>query len=128
VGEDGSVFELDGRRALVTGGSSGIGRAMAEALVGAGAEVVLVARTTGPLERTAAELGPGVRWVAGDVAVAEQVFTDDPDRAAALAARTLIGRNGTTDDFRGVAVFLCSDASAFVTGQAIAVDGGFSAS
>jgi NAD(P)-dependent dehydrogenase (short-subunit alcohol dehydrogenase family) len=101
---------------------------MAEALVGAGAEVVLVARTTGPLERTAAELGPGVRWVAGDVAVAEQVFTDDPDRAAALAARTLIGRNGTTDDFRGVAVFLCSDASAFVTGQAITVDGGFSAS
>ncbi len=47
--------------------------------------------------------------------------------ADALAARTLIGRNGTPDDFAGIAVFLASDASAYVTGQLICVDGGFSA-
>ena len=47
--------------------------------------------------------------------------------ADALAARTLIGRNGTPEDFAGVAVFLASDASAYVTGQLICVDGGFSA-
>jgi NAD(P)-dependent dehydrogenase (short-subunit alcohol dehydrogenase family) len=47
--------------------------------------------------------------------------------AEALAARTLIGRNGTADDFAGIAVFLASDASAYVTGQLICVDGGFSA-
>jgi NAD(P)-dependent dehydrogenase (short-subunit alcohol dehydrogenase family) len=47
--------------------------------------------------------------------------------ADALAARTMIGRNGTPDDFAGIAVFLASDASAYVTGQLICVDGGFSA-
>ncbi|MEU8612607.1 SDR family NAD(P)-dependent oxidoreductase, partial [Actinoplanes sp. NPDC048791] len=38
------LFGLTGRTAVVTGGSSGIGRAMAGALGGAGARVVLVAR------------------------------------------------------------------------------------
>lgn len=57
----------------------------------------------------------------------ESIFVDHPERAAALADRTMIGRNGTPADFRGIAVFLCSDAAAFITGQVIAVDGGFSA-
>jgi gluconate 5-dehydrogenase len=52
---------------------------------------------------------------------------DDPVRSAALAARTMIGRNGQPADFAGVAVFLASDASDYVTGQLICVDGGFSA-
>jgi NAD(P)-dependent dehydrogenase (short-subunit alcohol dehydrogenase family) len=43
-----------------------------------------------------------------------------------MAARTLIGRNGEPDDFAGAAVFLASAASAYVTGQSIFVDGGFS--
>lgn len=51
----------------------------------------------------------------------------DPARSAALAVRTMIGRNGLPADFEGVAVFLASAASAYVTGQAIFVDGGFSA-
>jgi gluconate 5-dehydrogenase len=51
----------------------------------------------------------------------------DPVRLAALAARTMVGRNGLPDDFAGAAVFLASGASAFVTGQIIRVDGGFSA-
>jgi gluconate 5-dehydrogenase len=45
----------------------------------------------------------------------------------ALAARTLIGRNSECSDFEGTAVFLASPASAYITGQAIFVDGGFSA-
>jgi NAD(P)-dependent dehydrogenase (short-subunit alcohol dehydrogenase family) len=51
----------------------------------------------------------------------------DPVRSAALAARTMIGRNGEPGDFEGIAIFLASRASAYVTGQLIRVDGGFSA-
>jgi gluconate 5-dehydrogenase len=51
----------------------------------------------------------------------------DPAKAAAAAARTFVGRNGTPEDFRGIAVFLAGDASSFITGQVICVDGGFSA-
>ncbi|MEM9642694.1 MAG: SDR family oxidoreductase [Pseudomonadota bacterium] len=52
---------------------------------------------------------------------------DDPARAAANAAQTCIGRNGRAEDLIGPALFLCSDASRFVTGQILYVDGGFTA-
>jgi gluconate 5-dehydrogenase len=55
-----------------------------------------------------------------------QAVASDPVRSAALAARTMVGRNGEPADFEGVAVFLASRASAYVTGQLIFVDGGFS--
>ena len=51
----------------------------------------------------------------------------DPARAQAMARSTMIGRNGTLVDLHGVAVFLASDASAFITGQTLFIDGGFSA-
>jgi NAD(P)-dependent dehydrogenase (short-subunit alcohol dehydrogenase family) len=51
----------------------------------------------------------------------------DPVRSAALAARTMTGRNGRPGDFEGTAVFLASRASDYITGQMIFVDGGFSA-
>ena len=51
----------------------------------------------------------------------------DPERMAAMAARTMTGRNGEPADFAGVAVFLASRASDYVTGQTLYVDGGFSA-
>jgi gluconate 5-dehydrogenase len=50
-----------------------------------------------------------------------------PEMVEALAARTMVGRNGEPDDFAGAAVFLASAAAGYVTGQAIFVDGGFSA-
>ena len=51
---------------------------------------------------------------------------DDPARAAAMAGRTLVGRNGELADFAGIAVFLAGPASGYLTGQTIFVDGGFS--
>jgi NAD(P)-dependent dehydrogenase (short-subunit alcohol dehydrogenase family) len=250
------LFSLDGRVAVVTGGSSGIGQEMARALALAGARVVLVARDQVRLVVAADTLkaagGSGVAWVAADLALRDEVaraaaeaeaafgppdilvncaginirpplsslsvqdwdltiavnltapfllgqrfgppmaargwgriinvtsqqaqrafansggygaskgglasltrsqseawarsgvccnsvcpgfvmtrlnahLASDPAVVAALAARTMTGRNGSATDFAGVAVFLASQASDYVTGQTLYVDGGFSA-
>ena len=52
---------------------------------------------------------------------------NDPERAARNAAQTCIGRNGELEDLDGPLLFFCSDASAYVTGQVLMVDGGFTA-
>ena len=249
------LFSLDGRVAVVTGGSSGIGEEMARALALAGARVVLVARDAARLGEAADQMkaaGGEVAWVSADLAERPQVqraadaaaaafgspdilvncagvnlrpplpelsidawdttmavnltapfllgqrlgpemaargwgriinvtsqqaqrafansggygaskgglasltrsqseawarsgvccnsvcpgfvptrlnahIARDSQLMAALAARTMVGRNGQAADFAGVAVFLASRASDYVTGQTLFVDGGFSA-
>lgn len=68
------LFGLKGKRALVTGGSSGIGEAMARALGLAGADVVLVSRRAAELraatQRLASE-GIAAQWLAADLATPE---------------------------------------------------------
>ncbi|MGW2632494.1 SDR family NAD(P)-dependent oxidoreductase [Streptomyces chattanoogensis] len=249
-----ALFSLSGRRALVTGGSSGIGRAVAEALGRAGADVILLARRADALRVAAGELraaGCSAEWVSVDLgdrdalrlgaeevvrrhgepdilvnaagvnprppmneltvpdwdrtmavnldapfllgqrfgprmaergwgriihiasqqairafgnsgaygvskaglaaltrsqaeawsrhgvsvnAIApgfvrtplnEAVFAD-PERTEAMARRTMAGRNGELADFAGAAVFLAGPGAAYVTGQTVFVDGGFS--
>ncbi|MEV5532725.1 SDR family NAD(P)-dependent oxidoreductase [Streptomyces prunicolor] len=248
------LFSLDGRVAVVTGGSSGIGRAAAGALARAGAKVVVVARKEQELAATVDELtaeGCQAAWVSGDLGTrdgvrvaaeaAAEVFgepdilvnsaginlrppmgelseevwdttmalnleapyllgrrfgpgmadrgygriihitsqqahrafvqsgaygvskgaleslarsqaeawspygvtcntlvpgfvmtplnerlSSDPEKVAALAARTMVGRNGLAEDFAGAVVFLASRGAAYVTGQSVFVDGGFS--
>ncbi len=248
------LFSLEGRVAVVTGGSSGIGRAITGALARAGASVVVVARRETELRETVDELtGEGCRaaWVSADLSTAEGVrvgaeeaaaafgepdilvncaginlrpamtelgedvwdttmavnlkapfllgqrfgpgmaergygriihitsqqahrafvssgaygvskgglesltrsqaeawspygvtvnslvpgfvltplnarLQSDPEKVASLAARTMVGRNGLAEDFAGAAVFLAGRSSAYVTGQSLFVDGGFS--
>ncbi|OZA91879.1 MAG: hypothetical protein B7X76_01390 [Azorhizobium sp. 39-67-5] len=59
-------------------------------------------------------------------ALTQAVF-EDAARTAHNAAQNAIGRNGELADLTGPAVFLASDAAAYVTGQILAVDGGFTA-
>jgi NAD(P)-dependent dehydrogenase (short-subunit alcohol dehydrogenase family) len=68
--------EFRGRVAVVTGGASGIGRALAEAFLGEGMKVVIADVERSALERAVAELGRGgapVSGVATDVSKAESV-------------------------------------------------------
>lgn len=52
---------------------------------------------------------------------------ENPELAEKNASQTCMGRNGKLEDIYGCTVFLASDASAYITGQVIMVDGGFSA-
>lgn len=51
----------------------------------------------------------------------------DPEFKANIVKRIPLGRVGGTDDLLGAAIFFCSDASAFVTGQILGIDGGLTA-
>ena len=70
------MFDLSGRRALITGSSAGIGLALARGLAGAGASIVLNGRDAAKLEQAAASLreaGATVHALAFDVGSSEAV-------------------------------------------------------
>lgn len=54
-------------------------------------------------------------------------FLEDKERTRNLIGRTMLGRLGELDDLAGPVVLLASDASNYITGQIISVDGGWSA-
>jgi NAD(P)-dependent dehydrogenase (short-subunit alcohol dehydrogenase family) len=81
-------LRLDGKVALVTGGSRGIGKAIARTFVDSGAQVMIVSRKAESLEEAAAEIGGGCQWQVAN--------TGDPEQAD-TAIRTTIERLGSLD-------------------------------
>jgi uncharacterized protein len=84
-------MEIGGKRALVTGASSGIGAAIAASLAKEGAHVILVARRQEELERVAA----GIRSAGGRATVVSCDLTDD--EAVEAMARRVHAEAGTPD-------------------------------
>lgn len=81
-----------------------------------------IAQAWSPHGITCNAIGPGFF----PTALTAPVF-NDPQLSQRHAAQTCIGRNGALEDLYGVTLFLASDASAYITGQTIMVDGGYTA-
>jgi NAD(P)-dependent dehydrogenase (short-subunit alcohol dehydrogenase family) len=83
------LFDLTGKRALITGGSRGLGKAMARGFAEAGAQVMISSRSAEELQAAAAEIAEGltvrVEWCVADMADRAQV------RALAAEAEARLG-------------------------------------
>ena len=84
-------FSLDGKRALVTGGGRGIGRACAVAMAQSGAEVVVTSRTSSQLRET-------VKLIRGQGGVATSIICDICDPAAVRDLSTELLGDGKSID------------------------------
>ena len=84
-----SLFDLTGRKALVTGGSRGIGQAIAEALASAGADVAITARDLGTLEDTVARIG-----ALGRTALSRSLDVTDAGQCGTVIAEIAQAMNG----------------------------------
>lgn len=109
------ITSQQAHRAFVQSGAYGVSKGALESLARSQAEA------WSPYGVTCNTLVPGFVMTPLNTRL-----SSDSEKVAALAARTLVGRNGLAEDFAGAAVFLAGRASAYVTGQSIFVDGGFS--
>ena len=100
-------MKLTGKKALITGGNSGIGLATARLFVAEGAEIAITGRDQKTLDEAVAELGPNARGYRADVTVADdrkRLFADlakDFGKLDIVFANAGIGGRtptGTTDE------------------------------
>lgn len=91
-----SLFRLDGKRALVTGASSGIGKRVAQAYAQAGAAVAIAARHHEPLQEVAAEIVAG-----GGTAVPIACDVTQPELVSSMLDRA-------NDELGGVDIAVCN--------------------
>jgi NAD(P)-dependent dehydrogenase (short-subunit alcohol dehydrogenase family) len=119
---------------LKTGGGAIVNCASIAGLVGAPSLPAYVAAKHGVVGLTKAAAleyaGQGIRVNAVCPGIIDTPMTQrgvPPEVRAALAAGTPIARLGSPTEIAAAVVWLCDEASSFVTGQAIAVDGGWTA-
>lgn len=116
---------------LKKGGGSIVNVSSVWGVYGASCEVHYSAAKAGIIGLSrglAKEVGPsGVRvnCIAPGVIQTEMCACFDEETMGALAEETPLGRIGQPEDVANAALFLCSDAASFITGQTLGVDGGF---
>lgn len=131
-----SGSRFDGRRIVVSGASSGLGRAAALALAAAGAELVLLGRDEGRLRDVAARAGDQ-RWISVDLTsddnadeairdIARDGAIDGVFHAAgtSLVAPMRMTKSGQIDDLFGAAVFGALGVARAVSRKGVMRDGG----
>ena len=106
--------ELEGKIALVTGGSSGLGLATAQQFAGEGAKVFITGRRSDELDKAVKQIGSQTVGVQGDIS----------NLAGEAAAMAPLGRAGTPDEIAKAVLFLATDDSSYVNGIELFVDGG----
>lgn len=124
------------RRAVPPMQAAGWGRVVAITSIGARQPIgSLIASTaartgvTGFLKVLATEVAPDgvtVNSVQPGVHATDRLLGLRPDALAALRDEVPMGRMGDPDDFGALVAFLCSERAGFITGTAVAVDGGAS--
>lgn len=94
-------IRLDGKVAIVTGGSRGIGKAIARSFVEAGAQVMITSRSAESCEAAAKEIGEGAHFEAGHIGKdedAERVIEATMDR---LGSADILINNAATNPYAG---------------------------
>jgi NAD(P)-dependent dehydrogenase (short-subunit alcohol dehydrogenase family) len=94
-------LRLDGKVALVTGGSRGIGKGIARAYAEAGAQVMITSRKAESCEATAKELGENVKWVAGHVGKLEEAEAVVATTLDQLGRLDILVNNAATNPYAG---------------------------
>ena len=92
-------IRLDGRTALVTGGSRGIGKGIAAALVESGAKVMITSRKADACEAAATELG--CSWTAGHVGKPEDAERVIDETISTLGGVDILVNNAATNPYAG---------------------------
>jgi NAD(P)-dependent dehydrogenase (short-subunit alcohol dehydrogenase family) len=94
-------LRLDGKAALVTGGSRGIGKGIAKAYAEAGAQVMITSRKGDACEAAAEEIGHGVRWFAANVGDLAQAEASVDATLAAFGRLDVLVNNAGANPYAG---------------------------